>query len=63
MLRRCCCSQERWEEQDAEYYVHSNAAGSNDAAKVGPGVSGEDLEINAGSVSSTKVGCTLSCML
>ena len=58
VLRRRCCLQERWEEQDAEYYGHSRAAGTNGAAHEGPSASGEDLEINAWSVSSTKVSCT-----
>ena len=47
--------QERWEEPDAEYYVHSGAVSDKGASHASTSPSGEDLEIDAGSVSSTKV--------
>ena len=47
--------QERFEEPDAEYYVHSGTGTDKGASHASTSPSGEDLEINAGSVSSTKV--------
>jgi hypothetical protein len=62
------CEQERWEEDDAEYFVHSNskAAQAGDAKAVhvnavsaagAPGSNGaeEDLEVNAATNTNIKV--------